>query len=100
MTYLDDLATSIHAEVPSAMLPPEDTRGLFRLYAVLLLALGESVTPTDVHNAWVAWMVERDPQHQSLVPFDQLPPETASEDGPYVEAIRRVARRSGPDAAL
>ncbi|MGH8523866.1 MAG: DUF7701 domain-containing protein [Gammaproteobacteria bacterium] len=100
VNYLDRLATLIHDEVPAASLPQEDTRVLFRMYAILLLALGEAVTTEDVHNAWVAWMSGRDPYHSSLVPYKELTSDVASEDGPYVEAIRRLARRSGPDAAV
>lgn len=100
MNYLDRLAGAIRAEVPASRLPSDDTRALFRMYALLLLALGEDVTTRDVHNAWVAWMAERDDDHPSLVPYEQLASDVASEDGPYVEAIRRVARRSGTDTAL
>ncbi|MHB8188563.1 MAG: DUF7701 domain-containing protein [Dermatophilaceae bacterium] len=100
MTYLDDLAQAIRDQVPNSKLPHEDTRGLFRLYAVLLLGLGTHVTAADVHNAWVAWMCDRDASHESLVAYEALPADVAREDEPYVEAIRRVARRSGTDSAV
>lgn len=91
MTYLDELAERIRAHVPAELLPSEDTAGLFRSYAVLLLAKGQSVTYADVHNAWSAWIAVRNPDHESLVPFDQLDEEAAASDAPFVEAIRRVA---------
>jgi hypothetical protein len=62
---------------------------------VLLLAKGEHVEPADVHNAWVAWMVEHDANHESLVPFSKLDPSVQAEDSPYVLAIRAVARSRG-----
>ncbi|MCW2973029.1 MAG: hypothetical protein JWN72_1302, partial [Thermoleophilia bacterium] len=36
--YLDEIARQIRGAVSSKKLPPEDTHGLFRNYAVLLLA--------------------------------------------------------------
>src|SRR6266702_3978902 len=72
-TYLDVLADEIRREVPADALPNEDTTDLFRLYAVLLLAKGQSVSRQDVHNAWVAWMSARGKQHSSMRPFEELP---------------------------
>ena len=90
--YLDRLADDIRVRVPRADMPVEDTVKLFRIYAVLALARGEEVTPADVHNAWVAWMLEREPQHPALVPFDELGAEIAEQDRPFVNAIRSAAR--------
>lgn len=89
--YLDRLAEAIHEAVPPDAVPPGDTSSLFRGYAVLLLAKGEQVTRADIHNAWVAWMAEQDPDHESLRPFGDLDPETQAEDSPFVVAIRTVA---------
>lgn len=93
MSYLDELATEIERQVPADVLPDGDTRSLFRLYALLALAKGRSVGAADVHNAWAAWMQERDPHHRSLKPFDELDAETQASDEPFVEAIRAVAER-------
>jgi hypothetical protein len=84
MTYLDTLAEEIRRAVPSDALPGEDTSSLFRIYAVLLLAKGGAVTREDVHNAWVAWMLER--------------AETQAEDSPFMVAVRTVARQRAPDS--
>jgi hypothetical protein len=92
LNYLDDLADRIRAAVPPADLPHDDTRELFRMYALLLLAKGTAVTKADVHNAWVAWMAGRNADHESLLPFESLSDDTASADEPYVEAIHLVAR--------
>ncbi len=90
--YLTKIANQIRAHVSASDLPDEDTAALFHVYAVLALAVGEQVTREDVHNAWVAWMLGRDPDHDALVPFDALDDTTAAMDLPYVEAIRQVAR--------
>ena len=96
--YIDEVATAIRAAVPPEVLPEGDASGLFRLYAVLLLAKGEGVERADVHNAWVAWMAERDSDHEALVPFAELDTATQEEDSPYVLAIRRVAALIGAES--
>jgi hypothetical protein len=45
--------------VPDRLLPEGDTKPLFRLYALLALTKGRSVTAEDVHNAWAAWMLDQ-----------------------------------------
>lgn len=92
MNYLDHLAQQIKAAVAPSQLPEENTRALFRSYAVLLLAKGADVARSDVHNAWAAWMTGLDPTHPSLVPFSELDEEVAAGDEPFAEAIRSVAR--------
>lgn len=99
MTYLDAVADEIRAAVRQDALPDNDMTELFRLYAVLLLAKGDAVTREDVHNAWVAWKLGRGEQHESLVPFADLDPPTQAEDGPFVLAIRAVARARQERAA-
>ena len=91
MNYLDSIARQIRELVPKSELPEEDTHTLFRIYAVLALAKGKSVAATDVHNAWVAWMLGIDPKHDALLPFAELDEATAADDLVYVEAIRAVS---------
>jgi hypothetical protein len=93
LTYLELIAEEIRMEVPGSVLPDENTKLLFRIYAVLLLAKGRSVEASDVHNAWVAWMCSVDPAHEALRPFEQLSYEVARMDDSYVSAIRAVAIR-------
>ena len=91
MTYLNAIAAQIEQRVPHDLLPEGDAGLLFRLYAVLALAKGADVEAVDVHNAWAAWMQERDPSHESIRPFEELSPLTQAADYPFVEAIRAVA---------
>lgn len=101
MTYLDTLAEEIRGAVAPEAVPEEDTSSLFRIYAVLLLAKGQAVTREDVHNAWVAWMLDRGESHESIVPFAMLPAETKDEDSPFVVAIRTIAQsRALSDGAM
>jgi hypothetical protein len=97
VTYLDDLASQIKGEVPADMLPQRDTKLLFRLYALLLLAKGTAVTAFDVHNAWAVWMQETDPGHPALRPFEELDPAARASDEPFVAAIKSVADRVADD---
>lgn len=95
MIYLDEIGNAIRSATPEEALPDDDTTDLFRSYAVLLLAKGEAVTREDVHNAWVAWMASRGEEHESMVPFAELPATTQAEDSAFVLAIRSVARARG-----
>ena len=91
MNYLDVVAIRIRDQVPSNMLPEHDSTDLFRGYALLALTKGTAVSREDVHNAWVAWMLSRGEQHESMVPFAELDASTQNEDSPFVTAIRSVA---------
>lgn len=93
MSYLDELAAEIEQKVPADLLPDGEKSSLFRLYALLALAKGRTVNAADVHNAWAAWMQERDRHHRSIKPFEALDAETQASDEPFVEAIRAVAER-------
>lgn len=89
--YLDALAEKIRREVLDGS--PRDPRdvALFRIYAVLATVAGTEVTARDVHDAWVAWMLQVNPRHRWLVPYEELPPAVAARDDAYMRAIRKVA---------
>jgi hypothetical protein len=93
MTYLRDIADAIRREVDVSRLPAGDTDLLFDLYAVLVLVRGVEASRGDVHDAWVAWMLNKGETHPSMVPFSELAPEVRAEDDPFVAAIRSVARQ-------
>lgn len=90
-SYIDLLASEIRAMIPKRHLPDEEVNALFRVYAVLALAKGNSTTAEDVHDAWSAWMASIDPTHPSLVPFSELDPSVAKNDLPYLQAVLTVA---------
>lgn len=90
--YITELALAIRSRVPLEDAPStSDDLRLFRIYAVLALAKGDHVTTEDVHNAWSAWMAERDVTHDSLVPFGLLSKQKQALDAPVVQAIREAA---------
>jgi hypothetical protein len=89
--YIEEIASRIRSEFDSAQLPNEGLDQLFASYALLALTKGPEVTNEDVHDAWSVWATEFDEHNPSLVPFDQLSPETQAEDGRFRDAINKVA---------
>jgi hypothetical protein len=97
VTYLDDISAAIRHELPADLLPDEPhVERLLRCYAVLIRAKGDGVTIEDVHDAWAAWMLDVDPQHSAIRPFDQLDPQTQQQDLPFLRALHRVASELRP----
>ena len=89
--YIEETAKKIGSFLPSGLLPQAENGELLQIYAVLLRAKGTSVTESDVHDAWSAWMVRQNPHHESLKPFNSLDSETQEQDQIFVEAIRKAA---------
>ncbi|QYK51442.1 MAG: hypothetical protein KF701_02850 [Anaerolineales bacterium] len=89
--YLDDIAEEIRKQIPANKVPRQDADDLLRLYAILLRAKGQAVSPSDVHDAWSAWMMRSNKAHEALVEYSALDTETRREDDLYVEAIQRAA---------
>lgn len=92
--YLTRIAEQIRTRVPEELLPDDEATELFLAYAVLARVKGVGVTASDVHDAWCAWMMTRTPDHESLVPYSELPEDVQREDSPFVSAIRAVAQSS------
>lgn len=97
--YLDDLAVKIRAHIPGDRMPDAGADELLRLYAVLLRAKGASVTQSDIHDAWSAWMAKRDSEHVSLVAYEDLDQDVREEDRVFATAIRRAADQVGQSDA-
>lgn len=85
MNYIQDALHRLNAELPD--LEPE----LADLYVLLALTTGKTTTLQDVHEAWAIWRNRSNPQHRSLIPFDQLTVEVQELDRQYRDAIREVA---------
>jgi hypothetical protein len=93
MSYAQRTVSAITQALPD--LEPD----LIRLYALLALVKGEQATLADVHDAWAIWRDQTRPDHRSIVPFDELTPETQELDRPYMEVIRAVAHAYIPTEA-
>jgi hypothetical protein len=92
-TYLERDADLIRACLPDGAEAPEGSDALFLMYAVLMRSKGVDTTASDVHDAWSAWMIGVDPDHESIQPFGELDAETRGEDGPFLRAIKTAAER-------
>ncbi|MDO8308935.1 MAG: hypothetical protein Q7V58_11330 [Actinomycetota bacterium] len=90
--YIDVIARAIRAGVSTSDLPDGDTDGLFRLYALLALTKGHAVNSQNVHDAWCVWMVDLQPSHDSLIPYDELPADVRIQDDRYAQAIREALK--------
>lgn len=91
-SYLEHDADVIRRCLPDGVDVPDGSESLFLTYAVLLRAKGTGTQASDVHDAWAAWMLGVDPQHESIRPFSELDPATRGEDGPFLAAIRAAAK--------
>jgi len=91
--YVSEVAKAIRQEVPPSAMPDGDVDLLFLFYAVLAHTRGLATTGEDVHDAWTAWMTAVGEEHDSMVPFDELPAAVKEEDAPFVRAIRAVASK-------
>lgn len=93
MNYLDSTAQRVEREIAPSLRPEERSGDLYRLYGLLVLIKGIDCTLQDVHDAWSTWMTTDQPDHDALVPFDELSPEAQEKDRPYLAAIKRAAGR-------
>lgn len=71
---------------------PDCEMDLIDLYALLALSRGADTTLKDVHDAWSLWRNTSKPDHQSLIPFDQLTPDVQELDRQYQLAIHEAAK--------
>ncbi len=96
MTYIEEIAKAIHHEAYPDESLDDTERGLYLVYAVLAVTIGKEVTREHVHDAWSAWTVMTEPDHESIQPFNRLTPSVQQEDQRFVAAIRAVAERLSP----
>lgn len=85
MTYVQNITDKLDTALPG--LDPE----LVRLYALLALTRGTETTLEDVHDAWSLWRMSTRPDHQAIVPFNQLSLGVQELDRMYRDAIVRAA---------
>ena len=69
---------------------------LLSLYALLVFTRGAHVTWEDVHDAWSIWKDRTNPEHKSIVPFDELSDEVKKMDQEYANAIKMTAIEVNP----
>lgn len=72
-------------------------KGMTNMYTLLVLIKGKDCTLKDVHDAWAVninavWDKEKNGDHRSLIPFDELSHETQEKDRVFCDAIHETAR--------
>lgn len=81
MTYIHTARQALTTHVPAT------NSKQFDLYLLLTLVKGAHVTLQNVHDAWAIAEHHTNPNHPSLVPFNQLTPDLQTLDQPYANAI-------------
>lgn len=66
--------------------------GLLQVYALLVFVAGERCTKRNIHDAWSGWQNLTNPEHRSLIPFDDLTREVQRLDEEYRLAVVAVAK--------
>lgn len=89
--YLEHIAKIIRSHIPNDRMPHSDGDDLLLSYALLLRAKGVNVTNSDIHDAWSAWMARTNPNHESLIPYNELSPDVQGQDLAFATAVRRAA---------
>lgn len=69
---------------------------LLDLYTLLAIVRGAQTTWEDVHDAWSVWANQTQPNHQSIVPFDELSKRVQEMDKEYADAIKATASEINP----
>ena len=67
--------------------------GLLDLYTLLVFTVGKNCTNKHIHDAWSIWQSMTEPEHRSLLPFDELKTEVQDLDIEYRDAVIKVANQ-------
>ncbi len=84
MNYINKIRLALDKELNMSDSEYED---LLDVYALLVLIVGENCTNEHIHDAWSVWQNNTDPEHRSLIPFNQLTKEVQDLDEPYRQAV-------------
>ena len=90
MNYIDEVKEELAKHIRVG-------KGLMNVYSLLVLVKGTDTTLEDVHDAWAVnindyWDKETNGEHFSMVPFNDLKPETAAKDQKFVDAIHKTTK--------
>lgn len=85
MNYIQEIIEQLNAKLPG--LDPT----LINFYALLVQVRPFNCSLENVHDAWAIWKNTTNPNHKSLIPFEDLSVEVQDLDHKYMVAIREVA---------
>lgn len=86
LNYFDAVSAKLREHLPDV-----DIR-FIRVYTLLILVKGEDTTMEDVHDAWSFVTTPQNPNHKSLIPFNNLTEEIQEYDRKYMEIIHKVSK--------
>ena len=66
--------------------------GLLETYGLLVLTVGENCTQEHIHDAWSIWQNKTQPEHRSLIPFNNLTKDVQELDESYRKVVIKVAK--------
>jgi hypothetical protein len=85
MNYVGEVFYTLKMQLPGC------AEELLDLYTLLAMTTGEDTTLENIHDAWAVWQNGIDPQHRSLVPFEELSKPVQELDRKYMEAVHLAA---------
>jgi len=88
MNYIEKVKTELDLILEMEVTPYE---GLLDVYALLVFTVGKNCTNENIHDAWSIWMSKTEPNHKSLIPFNELTKETQDLDSKYRDAVIKVS---------
>lgn len=88
MNYINKIKNLLEKELKMEGTSYED---LLDVYALLVLVVGTKCTNENIHDAWSIWQNKTEPNHRSLIPFNELTREVQDLDEPYRQAVIKVA---------
>lgn len=87
--YIQEVEDKLEARLHMRGTPYE---GLLQVYGLLVFTAGERCSKRHIHDAWSVWQNLTQPEHRSLIPFDDLTREVQRLDEPYRRAVVEVAK--------
>ena len=90
MNYIQKIQNALDEELKMG----ETYVGLLETYGLLVLTVGVNCTQENIHDAWSIWQNKTQPEHRSLIPFNELTKEVQELDEEYRLAVVKVALSS------
>ena len=87
MNYIQKIQNALDEELKMG----ETYVGLLETYGLLVLTVGVNCTQENIHDAWSIWQNKTQPEHRSLIPFNELTKEVQELDEEYRLAVVKVA---------
>jgi len=91
MNYIENIKIALAKELDWDISQVNEYTPLLDLYVLLVFTVGKNCTLEHIHDAWSVWCNNRDKDHRSLKPFEQLALDVQELDRKYRDAVVKVA---------